>query len=297
MRVALVCFNRPDYLFRVLSALRDLAKVEPLDIVVGVDGPRPGNENDAAKVAEVLKILDLMRDSGGFQGFRVHAREKNLGCWANKKQTIAQAFEGAEHVLVLEDDIVPCADAVDFLKRLVAADVFANPNLFQISLFSYFFPAGMAVDDVAQRMRQEDAFGLVGFRKWATPWGWLTRKDRWERIRNDWNGWDQWLGKYCSENEMFEIFPLVSKCNNIGVVGLNRTGGDAIDFQRRALVSDDVVSSFGLGALGPSSVHPLTLNYASIAELDKGKIRSIGDAVYRYGVSLHPASLVGTGVF
>lgn len=297
MRVALVCFNRPDYLFRVLSALQIISNNEPLDIIVGVDAPRVDSESDTSKVAEVHKLLAVIADSGNFRRFVVRAREKNLGCWANKKLTISEAFEDAEHVLVLEDDIVPCADSMNFLRKMVTADVFSNERLFQVSLFSYFFPAGMDASGATRRMHDEGTLNLFGFRNWATPWGWLIRRDRWGRICDQWNGWDQWLGKFCADNEMFEIYPLVSKCNNIGMLGMNRNGDEAVDFQKRSLVSDDVAFSFGEDIFGKQSTHPLCLNYASVAHMDASAIQSFSDAVYRYGVSLHPEVLVGTGVF
>lgn len=99
--VLLIAFNRADTLKQVFAQVR---KAQPPVLYISVDGPRPGNENDAQGTSEVHKIADFVD-----WPCELHTRflKENLGCGYGPATAISWAFETCEKLIVLEDDCVP----------------------------------------------------------------------------------------------------------------------------------------------------------------------------------------------
>lgn len=247
MQVAIIAFNRPRYFERVLEALTTAEGSENWAVLVYVDSPehavKPQSEESVLANREVVAICERYSKEHRFRDFEFRVASRNLGVWENKRSCVAAAFERSDEVLVIEDDIVVCRDALKFCEWAKSTGLLDASKVFQVSLFSYYFPQGLAVQQIREELARRGLERCVYTRHWATPWGWFLNRRAWSLIADEWNGWDQWVGHRVRDLGMVEVAPLVSHCNNIGVVGVNRTGQGSVDIQLRAITSDHLPPS------------------------------------------------------
>jgi hypothetical protein len=162
--VALVSFNRPTATRRTLDRIREAA---PPELLLIADGPRPGNEDDPAKCAEVRRELEAID-----WPCRVSRRysDENRGLEPTIESGLDWVFEEVEEAIILEDDCLPTADFFRFCDELL--DRYrTTEDVWQI--------AGRAAPVPVE------AFGgaSYAFTALGPIWGWATWRRAWTRHR------------------------------------------------------------------------------------------------------------------
>lgn len=99
--VLIIAFNRPVPTRKVFAAVRE---ARPSKLFIACDGARPNKPAEAALVAEVRSIVDLVD-----WPCEVHVRftDSNLGCAVGVSSAISWFLEKAGEGVILEDDCLP----------------------------------------------------------------------------------------------------------------------------------------------------------------------------------------------
>lgn len=99
--VAILVFNRPETTARVFAAVRE---ARPSILLVVADGPRSGCPGEAARCAEVRRIVEQV--DWPCQVLKNYS-DINLGCGERPATGITWVFEQVEEAIILEDDCLP----------------------------------------------------------------------------------------------------------------------------------------------------------------------------------------------
>jgi hypothetical protein len=165
--VVLFIYRRPDLTEQVMEVLH---RVQPAELFVAADGPRPERADDAARCAAARAVVDEMVDSAGWTG-RVSRdySTRNFGSDQQITRTLDRVFTQVDRAIVIEDDIL------------------AHPHFFSwcdAMLDRY------DTDPVVQQVSGRNELG-----RWDTGaadhflacrgsiWGWATWADAWQRSR------------------------------------------------------------------------------------------------------------------
>jgi hypothetical protein len=111
--VALLVFNRPAQTARTFEAIRQL---KPARLLVVADGPRAGNETDAANCPEVRRIVT---DIDWPCDLQVNFADANMGCKERVNSGLSWVFEMAEEAIILEDDCLPDPTFFPYCRELL----------------------------------------------------------------------------------------------------------------------------------------------------------------------------------
>jgi hypothetical protein len=191
LNVTITGYNRPEYLERTLAALSRCEDIGRVGVAVLLD---PCDETDQqAKVAAKF-------------GFQSHVFNERAGCNRAIHAAIDYGFSkmGSEFHVHLEDDTVPCRDALRWFATM-AAWTRDDPKILNVSGY--------------QRV-SNGRTNEAGLRRWFTPWGWGVWKDRWLGLSAGWSrkpdvSWDV-IVNYALRAGRYEAFPTVSRIQNIG---------------------------------------------------------------------------------
>lgn len=191
MNITVSAYNRPAYLTQTLAALRACDGIRDCDVLVLIDP-----SDDAAESAAIANRYE----------FDAVTYSDSQGCNRAIRSALWYGFEtmGSEFHLHFEDDTVPCVDALRWFAW--ARDHYRDD------------PAVMNVSGY-QRI-SNGCLGECGLRRWFTPWGWATWKDRWLGlhmgwVRDDATSWDV-IVNHALRAGRYEAFPTVSRIQNIG---------------------------------------------------------------------------------
>jgi hypothetical protein len=191
MNITVSAYNRPAYLTQTLAALRACDGIRDCRVMVLID---PSEE--AAESAAIANRYE-------FESATYSQRE---GCNRAIHAALHCGFEvmGSDFHVHFEDDTVPCRDALTWFAW--ARDNYRDD------------PAVMNVSGY-QRI-SNGCLGECGLRRWFTPWGWGTWRDRWLGLhmgwaRDDATSWDV-IVNHALRAGRYEAFPTVSRIQNIG---------------------------------------------------------------------------------
>ena len=162
---ALVCYNRPQHLGQVLSALR---QHEPEPLYVFCDGPK-----DEADTKRVLAVRELIKAIDWTEPW-VRTRSYNVGLAASVTAAVDRVLSHHETVILLEDDCVPgpyfyeymnhCLDKYRDEERVMCVGGYTLPIpssfLDGYPYDAYFYPR-------------------------IESWGWATWRRAWNRYERD----------------------------------------------------------------------------------------------------------------
>jgi hypothetical protein len=179
--------RRPDYFARVLEALAGCEGASEYAVTAVLD--------PAAETAELAQIAHG-------HGITVHVPGQHLGCGAAIRHCFRLGFEASDYHVHLEDDTVPSPDALRWFEW---AGRQAGPMTLTISGYN--------------QHGGEAGAETYAFRRWFTPWGWATWRDRWEKYLEpawDTSFWDGGVQRVRDNLGMGELFPRVSRIQNIG---------------------------------------------------------------------------------
>ncbi|MGA0559399.1 nucleotide-diphospho-sugar transferase [Larkinella sp. VNQ87] len=99
--VLFILFNRPALARRVFERIR---QIQPRELFLAIDGPRPNHPTDPERVAQCLALLDEVDWPCQIQ---LLTQEQNLGCRRAVSTAITWFFRQVEMGIILEDDCLP----------------------------------------------------------------------------------------------------------------------------------------------------------------------------------------------
>lgn len=190
MNVTVSAYNRPAYLAATLNALAECDGIRDCKVTVMLDPC----ESTQAQVATTT-----------YYGFEPFVYSERQGCNLAIGKAFAHGFAdpAVDFHIHFEDDTVPCRDALRWFAW--ARDRYRrNPAVMNVSGY--------------QRV-SNGRLNECGLRRWFTPWGWGTWRDRWVGLAAGWEArdpsWDV-IVNHVLRAGRFEAFPTVSRIQNIG---------------------------------------------------------------------------------
>jgi hypothetical protein len=206
--VAVLAYNRPDYLEKCLEALSECRGAEEWGVLVSVDGPCGQQPMPSFKVPKNLSV-EVARHQAN-QGIDRHNALCASGVFDN--------LEKADFMVMLEDDALLTPDALE-----LAYGYYSWPRrddyLF-MSIGDPKYAKGPATDEEYAQL-VEERYGIYTS-------AWCFTKDSWTKMRSVWNhpmrtqlGWDWSLSTSMHSNGWKSIYPVVSRARNIGRVGVH----------------------------------------------------------------------------
>jgi hypothetical protein len=196
--VTMTTYNRPSYLAQVITGLNSNADFGKYDLVASVE---PGCDTNLAVLAGAK-----CRDK------HIHVNHDVLGHNDNTYRALDLGFQLSNFVILIEDDIVPGPDALDYFQHCREAYK-GDPSVFTVAGCSNRPP-----EDLGRECDHK-----IGKRPWFACWGWATWQSRWEEIKETWSedthdGWDGHIANVV-RGDRVEVYPLLSRVQNIGAVG------------------------------------------------------------------------------
>ena len=204
--IAMPMYNRRNYLAEVLLAL---SKSDLTDCVIVT------SEEPCENVSSLL-------DGINFLNIKRHKNPKRLGCNANIVRSLELAFEEADYVICLEDDIVPGKDFIE-LYRWYFSQVELTKKYPIITSYNKCEENYTSVIDVFSKTLIDRVDSRYGF----CPWGWGLTKENWESTLDKFKfidlpsrmSWDLQVVEYLIKNELKLLYPVVGRSQNIGAEG------------------------------------------------------------------------------
>jgi len=190
VNITVSAYNRAQYLEQTLAALSQCDGVRDCKVTVLLD---PCEETQAQV------------NAAAYYGFEPFVYADRQGCNLAIGKAFAHGFAdpAVDFHLHFEDDTVPCRDALRWFAW--ARDRYRDE------------PAVMNVSGY-QRV-SNGRLAECGLRRWFTPWGWGTWRDRWLGLAAGWEprdpSWDV-VVNHVMRAGRFEAFPTVSRIQNIG---------------------------------------------------------------------------------
>jgi len=111
--VLILAYNRPEKVRRLIDRLRPQA---PQRLMISVDGPKPGDAMDAAKVAavhEALQAIDWTDD------VETRLRPVNLGLRLAVADAVTWAVETHGEAVILEEDVLPGDQFLPYMTHML----------------------------------------------------------------------------------------------------------------------------------------------------------------------------------
>lgn len=190
MNITVSAYNRPAYLRATLAALSRCDGIGSCRVAVLLD---PCEETQEQRVT-VQKF-----------GFEPVEFAGHVGCNLAILGSLGYGFGpmGSEYHVHLEDDTVPTRDAL-YWFRWAGEHYRRDPSVMNVSGYQRISNGRLAE---------------CGTRRWFTPWGWATWRDRWAGLEAGWSrteiSWDVVVNHVLRAGR-FEVFPTVSRIQNIG---------------------------------------------------------------------------------
>jgi hypothetical protein len=256
--ITIVAFDRVRYLSQSLSALAATNGAIDYTILISIDGfdqpahpiqPTESTEPDLSsppfegfnyspsyhRHQSVINLVKQYQETVQlshfpFQEMKIRLAKTNLGYRENKRQALEWGFDHSDYVIFLEDDIILSSDALQWFESHVTSQrIFTIPNLALVTCFGYSFPATLKENAAPERHLLDTALvhelGLLDIyhpHSWHTPWGWSTWRSVWDTLQlKNWSGNAIDLGENIKNQGLHEITPLVPRCDNIGLQGVN----------------------------------------------------------------------------
>lgn len=180
-------YNRPDYFTQVIRGLAWCDGVGEYDVVAVLD---PSDKTQ--ELAEIAKAA----------GIQTMIMQERLGCGSMIRYCMELGFRISDFHIHLEDDTVPSPDCLRWFEWAAR-----NASSTILTISAYNQHGGHA------------STNTYGTRKWFTPWGWGTWKTNFEKyLKPAWDPsfWDGGVQRVRENLGMGEVYPHVSRIQNIG---------------------------------------------------------------------------------
>ena len=191
MQIITSChYNRPNLTKQMVQHLENCTGIDNYLTIFAVE---PGN-------LEVLQIIENSKLNK-----LIIKNDKLKGCWTNKKFILDTAFSNTSFVIHVEDDVLLSKDALEFFEW-AKHKYTTEESVFTISAYNNII--NYYQDELSHVVkRNKNRFAQTAWAIW---------KDRYDSIK-DWSGRDaEMYEKGHFKQDKYEIFPLLSRSNNIG---------------------------------------------------------------------------------
>lgn len=168
--VVMIIFNRPDTTRQVFSRIRD---VQPQQLFIVADGPRPDREGEKEKVNATRKIVSEVDWPCNVTKIFSSA---NLGCKQRVYSGLNEVFEHVDKAIVLEDDCLPDLTFFNYCETLL--ERYENDNRIMHITGNNF-----------QYYKRRSRYSYF-FSKYNHIWGWATWKRAWTKMDIDLKSFD-----------------------------------------------------------------------------------------------------------
>lgn len=204
--IAMPMYNRRNNIAEVIVSL---SKNNLTDCVIVT------SEEPCESVSELL-------DGITFLPIKRHKNPERLGCNANIVQSLNLAFEEANYVICLEDDIVPGKDFIE-LYRWYFNQVELTKQYPVITSYHKSDENYLGIIDIFCKTLIDKVDSRYGF----CPWGWGLTKENWESKFNKFKfidlpaamTWDLQFAEHLINNNLKMLHPVVGRSQNIGSEG------------------------------------------------------------------------------
>jgi len=196
--IAVLAYNRPDYLHRTLTALSACRGIEDYTVVVSVDDGQ--HQKETAKVARSFPCVNVKL---------LHYRR--LGVDEHPRWLYDVLFRNHDFIVAIEDDVVPSPDALELCDWF--HDLPEQSQYACLCLHSH-----SRCPDHPLMVREHMRF---------SPWGWAFTRDTWNKyLLPEWNlkpetphggvGWDWSVNLTIQRHGLKVLYPSLSRTLNIG---------------------------------------------------------------------------------
>ncbi|NJD18745.1 MAG: hypothetical protein FIA95_05615 [Gemmatimonadetes bacterium] len=214
-----VC-GRPHYLRQGLTALSRAEGIRDALLVVSQDGDDP----------EVSRLLEgigftrvvLLKHERPFLGVFAYFWDGLHAVSSNIRFLLDFAFDGlgAEHAIVLEDDIVPSPDFHRWFSW-ACRHVLADERVLSVTGFNLHSRASAELGFDPREHPHDLVENREEGRAKFTGWSWAIRAGTWRRVREDWSSlsWDTRLDEVQRRRGLISYKPVLARVKNIGMQG------------------------------------------------------------------------------
>jgi hypothetical protein len=157
--VLIIPFRRPD---KIKLLIKALALVQPKNVYILCDGPRPNNPEEARLVAESRRIAT---DIAWPCKIYTHFKETNVGLTPNVVEGIDWFFSQVEAGIIFEDDCIPDPSFFTFCAELLER---YKDDTRVMHISGNNFQQGRVHGD-----------GSYYFSHYSHSWGWATWRRAW----------------------------------------------------------------------------------------------------------------------
>ena len=222
-------FERPQYLRRVIEALRAVRHINASVLVFSQDG---SNQDVAAAIRTIdfAPVVHLRHSPPWLNLPSIFLRRTDAPTAANVHFLLSFAFDAlvpsAAAAIVLESDLLPSPDFLDYFAFVFGA-VAASPKLAREVFTINGYYEGSA--------KGNDLFGMSRDAAGFMVWGWLCPLWSWPSVRAGWTwfaNWDFAMERERVRSGKVSLSPLVSRVVNIGMKGINFNVVDAGERER-----------------------------------------------------------------
>ncbi len=161
--ILITAWNRPEKINKLINSLREL---KPEILYFSCDGPKNKTQKELMKIYQTRKIINENIDWKC--DIRKNFNDFNLGCKLNMIKSINWIFEDNDKAIIIEDDCIPHPDFFKFCYLLL--EKYKNDHeIWNIN--------GTNLQN--GNLRGNSSYY---FSKYFHSWGWATWRDRWNRI-------------------------------------------------------------------------------------------------------------------
>ncbi len=168
--VAIIIFNRP---VKVEQLLRVLRQIQPSQLFVIADGPRPGRPGEVELCKATRSLIESI--DWNCQVFKNYSNT-NQGCGLRPATGISWVFEHVEEAIILEDDCIPDPSFFQFCEELLEMYRY-DQRIMHISGSSY-------------QIRDDQCLFSYVFSRFTLSWGWATWRRAWQHYDFDLKNWE-----------------------------------------------------------------------------------------------------------
>ena len=211
--ITISLYNRPEYTQQVLNALLKCDGIDEYNITI-----RAEPESDD-KTKEVINIARSFKHKNA----QLIINHKRLRCSGNIFSCMNHAFiqTSTRFNIHFEDDIVPSKDCLRYYEWCDKY-FYDQKNIGVVT--SYQKNRTILKEDIPNVSQ------FVSKTLWFTPWGWATWRDRWTNIIGPqlydlitnrsiaYASWDKHVHDILTKEKLSQVFPFVSRTQNIGAL-------------------------------------------------------------------------------
>lgn len=251
--VLLLGFNRPEMTRQVFEQIR---KAQPPRLYLAVDGPRPGNRNDAQGCAEIRALAEEVD-----WDCEVHTlfRDENLGCPVAVSSAITWFLEAEGQGIILEDDCVPSLSFFWFCQEML--ERYRHDTRV------------MHIGGTNRGIVNEDADYSYFFSRYVQIWGWATWKRAWDLFDLKIETWPEvrpMMHNYTYSEGELEVrrkqFDSVYY-DNYDVWGYQWNYARIINHGLAVLPSANLISNIGFDETSTHNSKPCEVSFLPVGEL------------------------------